>query len=311
MPELPEVEALRRGLEKRVVGSKILKVQILHEKIVSGKGTARKIDEQKTVEFAKNLKNKKIVDIKRRAKNLIFVFETGEIMLVHLKMTGQLVFVPKASVSNVNPGVVVVGGHPIEESENKLPHKHTHIIFTLTNGTLYYNDVRKFGYVLYYPDEKTLEKEKHFDKMGVEPFDTKFTLKYFIDHLAGKSTPIKKLLLDQHIVVGCGNIYCDEILWASSVLPTRQAKSLTHKEVGALYTNILKILDKAIESGGSSVANYLLADGKRGNYSDHHQAYNRQGSRCQYKTGNRQCTGIIKKTNFAGRGTHFCPLHQK
>ncbi len=335
MPELPEVEALRRGLVQRIIGSKILKVKVLNEKLVAGKGTTRKASKQKTKEFVENLENKKIVEIKRRAKNLIFVLNTGEIILIHLKMTGQIVFVPYKSEGNfleMNPQEprasrlsrvnllkisetsITSGGHPIEESETKLPHKHTYIIFELDNGTLYYNDVRQFGYVLYFkaplltsPLQREEYPGEHFVGLGVEPFDKSFTLKYFREKLKQKSTPIKKLLLDQEVVVGCGNIYCDEVLWASAVLPTRPAKSLKDSEIEKIYKNILRILDKAINSGGSSVANYLLADGKRGNYTDYHKVYKKQNTKCKFP----HCTGTIKKISFAGRGTHFCLVHQK
>lgn len=304
MPELPEVEALRRSLLPYVVGSKIKSVKVLQDKIIAGKGTKRRGSIDNTVLFTTNITNKKIVDIKRRAKNLIIILNDKSILLVHLKMTGQLVFVGSNKKS-------IHGGHPIEESENKLPHKHTYIIFELNNGTLYYNDVRQFGYVLYYVNEKILDTDKHFDGIGVEPFDKKFTLQYFeneIDKLRKKKsrTPIKKILLDQKIVVGCGNIYCDEVLWTSSVLPTRPVSSLTKKEIGEIYENIIEILDRAINSGGSSVANYLLADGRRGNYADYHNVYQKQNTRCK----KRGCRGVITKINFAGRGTHFCPAHQ-
>jgi len=326
MPELPEVEALRRGLLKYLIGSKIKDIKVLNEKLVSGKGTTRKKSELKTSEFINNLVGKKIVDIRRRAKNLIIELNTGEIILVHLKMTGQLVFQSKEKVGSegrkrkpdrearrlVRPeettfSELVLGGHPIQESELKLPHKHTYIIFTLSNGTLFYNDVRQFGYVLYFKNEKILDDEKHFEKIGLEPFDENFNLKYFTEKLKEKTTPIKKLLLDQSIVVGCGNIYCDEVLWASSVLPTRPGRSLKSYEIEKIYKNIKSILDKAINSGGSSVANYLLADGKRGNYTDYHQVYQRDGKPCQFP----RCKGIIQKITFAGRGTHFCPVHQR
>jgi len=302
MPELPEVESLRRGLVKAIVGSRILRVKVLNEKIISGKGAKRYPDETKTREFGKNILSKKIGGIERRAKNLIIQLNTKEILLVHLKMTGQLVFVPKNKREKIS-----FGGHPIQESEINLPHKHTYIIFTLSNGTLYYNDVRQFGYVLYYKNENLLDEEKHFEDLGLEPFDKMFTLRYFKEKLKNKTTPIKKLLLDQGIVVGCGNIYCDEVFWASSVLPTRPGRSLKEQEVERVYRNIKRILDKAINSGGSSVANYLLADGKRGNYTDYHKVYKMQNKRCTFP----KCSGVIKKINFAGRGTHFCPVHQK
>ncbi len=317
MPELPEVEALRRGLVKTIVGSTILEVKILNEKLVSGKGTTRYADKNKTTEFTENLRGKKIVEIQRRAKNLIIILETQEIILVHLKMTGQLVFVPDKSP--------------------QFPHKHTYIIFKLDNGTLYYNDVRQFGYVLYFkeqlphpasPYKGEEQLSDHFKNLGLEPFSENFTLEYFKNELkkmASKSKnsfslPIKKVLLEQKIVVGCGNIYCDEVLWASSVLPTRPIKSLKDFELEKIYENIKIILERAINSGGSSIANYLLADGKRGNYADFHNAYQKTGQKCKFKSPQPPldkggvapfiCTGIIEKINMSGRGTHFCQVHQ-
>ncbi len=322
MPELPEVESLRRGLVKHIIGSTILKVEIRNEKLVSGKGTTRKANKDKTEEFVNNLQNKKIVEIDRRAKNLIIKLENTKtskkqksgIILVHLKMTGQLVFAPTTSPNlslQKERNNSIIGGHPIQESEIKLPHKHTYIIFHLDNGTLYYNDVRQFGYVLYFENENILTEEKHFENIGLEPFDKNFTLKYFkteIEKLKKKKSnlPIKKVLLEQKIVVGCGNIYCDEVLWHSSVLPTRLCKNLNENELEKIYNNIKIILHDAIESGGSSVANYLLADGSRGNYAHSHKAYKKDGQKCEYQ----KCKGVIEKINFIGRGTHFCPIHQ-
>lgn len=302
MPELPEVEALRRGLLKYIVGSKILEVKVLQEKIISGKGTTRKADKNKTKEFIDNLVGKKIVDVTRRAKNLTVKLNTREIILVHLKMTGQLVFVGDGKSDRDS----VLGGHPIQESEVTLPHKHTYIIFKLNNGTLYYNDVRQFGYVLYFKNEKVLDEQKHFENIGMEPFDKEFTLEYFKKNISKYKSPIKKILLDQKVVVGCGNIYCDEVLWKSSVLPTRLCNTLNNIEIKKIYENIILILDRAINSGGSSVANYLLADGKRGNYADFHNVYQKDGTKCKFP----KCKGMIEKTTFVGRGTHFCPAHQ-
>jgi formamidopyrimidine-DNA glycosylase len=258
-------------------------------------------------EFIENLQNKTIKSIDRRAKNLIIEVTNEKIILIHLKMTGQLVFVASNKGRKSGAFSPLVGGHPIQESEEKLPHKHTYIIFHLDNGTLYYNDVRQFGYVLYYPSKNILIEEKHFEDIGIEPFDKNFTLEYFNSEIKKYNSPIKKVLLDQKIVVGCGNIYCDEVLWHSSVLPTRSCKSLNKNEIEKIYNNIKIILQNAIESGGSSVANYLLADGSKGNYAHSHKAYKKDGQKCAFK----RCIGTIEKINFTGRGTHFCPVHQK
>jgi formamidopyrimidine-DNA glycosylase len=317
MPELPEVESLKRGLEKVLLGQTIKEVNVKNGKLVSGKGTKRSADKVRIEEFENELINKKIVKLERIAKNILIYLDSGELILVHLKMTGQLVYVPGAYGAGLRPDNTL-GGHPIQESEQMLPHKHTYITFRLSSGTLYYNDVRQFGYVLYYKNRETLDKENHFTNTSVEPFSKEFTLEYFSDKVKNKNKPIKIVFLNQEIVNGLGNIYADEVCFASSVLPTRISSTLKKKEIESLYENIKLILDKAINSGGSSIANYLLADGRRGNYADYHNVYQKQDTNCKFKIpltpfgkGGTNCTGIIKKITFSGRGTHFCPKHQK
>lgn len=300
MPELPEVESLRRGLEGYIIGSTIKNIEILNGKIVSGKGAIRHSDKKKVAEFKENILSKKIISITRRAKNILITFSTNEVLLIHLKMTGQLVFVPNDKTKKIS-----FGGHPIEETSQKLPHKHTYIIFTLNKGTLYYNDVRQFGYFLYYKNLQSILDEKHFDGLGLEPFDDKFTPKYLKEKFANIKSPFKKVLLDQKAVVGCGNIYCDEIAFASKISPNRLCNTLTKSEVKAIHKNMLSILKKAIDSGGSSIANYLLADGKRGNYSDYHKVYGKKGLPCPV------CKTLLSHTQLAGRTTVFCENCQK
>lgn len=299
MPELPEVESLRLSLEGYIIGSTIKSVHVLNGKLVSGKGAVRKSDPNKVDEFIRNVTGKTIKKLSRRAKNIIVEFTSGEILLIHLKMTGQLVFVDSQKRN------ISFGGHPIEESVKHLPHRHTYIIFELHTGTLYYNDVRQFGYCLYYPHLQSLEDEKHFESLGLEPFDSNFTVQYLHNKFSTIKSPLKKVLLDQKVVVGCGNIYCDEIAFASHILPNRMCNSLTKNEVKLIHENMLKILDKAIHSGGSSVANYLLADGKRGNYSDYHQVYGKKGKPCP------TCQTTLSSMQLAGRTTVFCRKCQK
>lgn len=299
MPELPEVEALRLSLERYIIGSTVSSVQILNGKLVSGKGAVRKSDKNKVEEFIANVEGKKIKKLSRRAKNIIVEFTSGEILLIHLKMTGQLVFVDRKKQK------ISFGGHPIEDTVKQLPHRHTYIIFELSNGTLYYNDVRQFGYCLYYKNLQSLEDERHFDGLGLEPFDKDFTVKYLENKFSTITSPLKKVLLDQKVVVGCGNIYCDEIAFASHVLPNRLCNSLSASEVKLIHKNMLKILDKAIHSGGSSVTNYLLADGKRGNYSDYHKVYGKKDKPCP------TCKTPLSSIQLAGRTTVFCKNCQK
>ncbi len=316
MPELPEVEALRLGLLKCIVGSTVKKVVVLNAKIVSSSGTKRQKDENKKLEFEKVFLNKKIKSLARRAKNIIIEFETSEIILVHLKMTGQMIFEEKSNSENlrVHP-LGRLRSRKLEEvdfSKNKKhPNKHAYIIFELDNGSLYYNDIRQFGYVLYFKNIEELNDTKHFDKLGLEPFDQDFTLAYFKEGILKKNTSIKKVLLDQSVVVGCGNIYADEACHAAHILPMRYCKSLKDTEIKNLYKNIISILEKAIHSGGSSIANYLLADGERGSYADYHKVYKRENKNCLKKVGDKNCEGILQKITFASRGTHFCSECQK
>ncbi len=280
MPELPEVESLRLGLEKVLLGQKILTIKILNSKIISGNGTKREFNKTKEKEFVENLKDKKIISVDRRAKNIIFNFDTKEVLIVHLKMTGQLLY-----ASNQN--------------------KHTHIVFELERGELHYNDVRKFGYVLYYKNLAEAIKFGHFKNIGVEPFDKNFTLDYFRENILKKNKKIKTVLLEQSVVVGCGNIYADEVCFASKVLPDRNSKTLNETEVKSLYQNIKSILKAAIRSGGSSISDYLLPDGSKGGYATSHKVYGKTGTPCPI------CGNILEKSIISGRATVYCNTCQK
>jgi len=299
MPELPEVESLRLGLESKIVGSKIISVQILKAKIVAGNGTTRKPNKAKTEKFIEGVEARKIKNIKRIAKNLIIELNNSSVLVIHLKMTGQLVFVNKNKEKTI-------GGHPIIKSYTEdLPNKHTAIIFNLNTGTLFYNDVRMFGYVLFYKNILEAREMGHFKNIGLDPFDKEFTLPYFKKELKKRNKNIKSVLLEQSIVNGCGNIYADEVCFASKILPSRNCKSLTNTEIALLYKNIKSILKNAIKHGGSSVSNYLLADGSRGNYTKLHKVYKRAGLPCKI------CTNILEKETIAGRTTVFCRVCQK
>jgi formamidopyrimidine-DNA glycosylase len=299
MPELPEVESLRQSLIPFVRGQRIRSIQVTKPKLVSDKGTKRVEDIAKVQEFINSLTGEKIVGVDRKAKNLIFNFESSKVMMVHLKMTGQLVY---QSHDKKN---MALGGHPIQESEVKLPNKHSHVIFELEDGTLFYNDTRMFGYLLYYPNFEILETSNHFDELGLDPADPNFTAEYFIKNLAKTSSSIKRVFLSQKIVIGLGNIYADEACFQAKIRPTRSAKSLTKKEVEALWQAIVTIIPRAIQAGGSSVANYLLADGSRGNYARSHQVYGRGGLPCLI------CGRKLTKIEEAGRTTVYCEHCQK
>jgi formamidopyrimidine-DNA glycosylase len=298
MPELPEVESLRRGLVPYLKGNKIVSVKVLRSKLVSGRGTVREALDFKRAEFEAVFVDDEILNIERRAKNLIFEFKSGKVLLVHLKMTGQLVYKSKENK-------IVKGGHPIQDSDLNLPNKHTYVIFELKNGFLYYNDVRMFGYLLYYPDKLLLETEGHFDGLGLEPESPDFTQEYFVGAMQNKSGKLKTLFLNQDVVVGLGNIYCDEVCFEAGVRPDRAVKTLTTVELKKLYKAIVKIIPMAIDMGGSSVANYLLADGSKGNYAHYHKVYLKGGKPCQI------CGSELQKFKLNSRTTVYCSKCQK
>jgi formamidopyrimidine-DNA glycosylase len=300
MPELPEVENLRRGLEKNIVGQKILRVKVHKPKLVSGKGAVRKISPKKVQEFEQGLKGERFSKIERRAKNLIFRFASGKAVLVHLKMSGQFVY--KTTSHKLK---AFVGGHPIEISEKQVPNKHTHVIFELERGTLYYNDTRMFGYLLYYESIEAFEKENHFALLGLEPFDKKFTAEYLQEALKSKKSRIKSILMDQKIVTGLGNIYADESLFESRIHPERSASLIKSAEISRLYQAIIRIMHRAIEVGGSSVATYRLLDESMGNYAREHKVYGKEGEKCP------RCGKPLKKILIQSRTTIFCPRCQK
>lgn len=311
MPELPEVENLRLGLERYIINQKILKIEVSKPKLVSNKSTKRTPSKKKVEEFIHGLENEKFLKIERRAKNLIFKLSHDKTILVHLKMTGQFVYKSKSKKDSIEGGPArnatynVAGGHPIEISETTLPNKHTHIIFHLDKGTLYYNDTRMFGYVLYYRNQKEFEKENHFKDLGIEPLEKEFDIKYFTQSLKNKKTKIKSVLLSQDIVTGVGNIYADESLFEARILPTRNANTLKESEVEKLHKAIKRIITKAVKVGGSSVATYRLIDSSRGNYAREHKVYGKDGENCFI------CKTKLEKTLVNTRTTIYCRKCQK
>lgn len=295
MPELPEVESLRKSLLPYLVGKTIRQVEVLKPKLVSASGTKRSEDFEKVGEFRDKVTGEMVTDISRRAKHLVIHFTSGACLVVHLKMTGQLVYTSEETH--------LWGGHPIQTSEEQLPHKHSHIIFHLDQGTLYYNDVRMFGYVLYYPSLAQASQYHAFDSLGVEPLSQDFMRQSLVP-LQGKRKTIKSALLAQDIVTGLGNIYVDEVCFRAGVRPHRLATSLSDDEVTSLYQAICEILPKAVEMGGSSVANYILSDGSKGTYAREHKVYNRGGKVCFV------CGNTLEKITLQNRTTVYCPQCQ-
>lgn len=300
MPELPEVESVRASLEPFLLENRIKNVIVKKPKLVSGNGTKRVEDLGKKNEFEMELEGEIFSKIERRAKNLIFTFESGKVLLVHLKMTGQLVY--RDSADNL-----AFGGHPIKDSVEKdnLPSKHTHVIFELENGTLYYNDTRMFGYLLYYPDFELMNKQGHFVGLGYEPLDVGFTEEAWLKAMEKRKGVLKSLFLNQKVVVGLGNIYCDEVCFDAGVRPDRRVETLDEQELKSLYQSIVKIMPEAVKAGGSSVANYVLGDGSRGSFVEKHKVYLKGGLPCLV------CGRELEKIALSGRTTVYCGNCQK
>jgi len=286
MPELPEVETVRRGLANLIIG-----------KVVSGEVHDTEKGFPNTPQDVRQfLIGASIIDVRRRAKVLMIDLSTGYSLLIHLKMTGQLVFVGDTRFG---------AGHPNDSLVNELPDKSTRVTLTFNDGTtLYFNDQRKFGWVRLLP---TLEIPNipFMQKVGPEPLSTDFTAHDFIQRLARRpKTNIKAALLDQSVIAGIGNIYADESLWGAKIHPKRLVNSLTEQEMTLLYTEMRAVMNLAVEKGGSSNSTYVNAEGKKGSYMDFARVFRREGLECP------RCGAIIEKSRVAGRGTHTCPVCQ-
>jgi formamidopyrimidine-DNA glycosylase len=287
MPELPEVETVRLQLLHRLKGRTITAVTVHHEKTTD-----------RNADFATLIAGKTIAHIDRIGKLMIFSFvdETDFFLLVHLKMTGQFLFLdPSGSVGG--------GGHTLTPTDTHLPNRHTRITFLLDNGIqLFFNDMRLFGYVKI-ADEKEVAVAR--SKFGPEPIHDGFDVEYFIKGLKRRKSPIKAVLLDQSFVAGLGNIYVDEALFAAKVRPMRRADKVTRAEAIALAKAAGEIMNKSITVGGTTFQHFVDTDGDNGNYTDYLKVFGKQGTPCP------RCSTTIKKIRCAGRGTHYCHSCQK
>ena len=284
MPELPEVETVRRGLQKLLPGQTITKVT--HDWPKSFPNAPAQV--------TKFLIGAKIIDIERRAKVLLIRLNTNYSLVIHLKMTGQLVF-------RGNDGEKFGAGHPSDSLVGELPDKSTRVVFTLDDGTLFFNDQRKFGWVKLLPTPEVPNID-FMQKVGPEPLDPAFTFNVFKQRLFSRpKSAVKPVLLDQSVIAGIGNIYSDEALFAAKIHPTTPVRDIPEGKLQALYRELLAILLLSIEKGGSSDRNYVNAEGKRGSYLTFAHVYKRKGLPCHI------CATPIERIVVAGRGTHICP----
>jgi len=288
MPELPEVETIRRDLAKSVLGKKIREIKILSAKTIS----------PSSKKFLSLLTGQSFINIDRLGKLLIFsLSDKKHFLLIHLKMTGQLIYSFRDKL--------VAGGHSLKAGniEGKFPNKSTRVYFTFSDWSrLFFNDQRRFGYLKIVADDNLIKIKQ---KYGIKPLAANFTLKNFFKITAGRTKNIKALLLDQSLISGLGNIYVDESLFAAGIRPSRRANGLTRGEIERLYSAIEALIRKAIKYRGTTFNNYRDAQGKKGNFVSKLQVYGRDKERCL------KCGNIIKKIKIAGRGTHYCPHCQK
>jgi formamidopyrimidine-DNA glycosylase len=288
MPELPEVETVKRGLSALLRGLTITKVT--HD--------APKSFPNAEADVEQFLINAKITDIRRRAKVLMIDLSSDYSLVIHLKMTGQLVFRGKQ---------VFGAGHPNASLVGELPDKSTRVELSFKDGShLYFNDQRKFGWVRLIPTIE-IPNIDFMMKVGPEPLEASFTPAEFVERIQKrKNSVIKAALLDQTVLAGVGNIYADESLWGAKIHPATRVKDVPAAKLKTLFKELIYVLELSIEKGGSTDRNYVNAEGKKGSYISFARVFRKEGRPCQ-----RHPETVIEKIRVAGRGTHLCPKCQR
>lgn len=284
MPELPEVETIKRGLSERIIGKKILDIAIDNQKSFLGE--------------PKDVIGLEIIDVQRRAKLIRIRLSNGLNLLFHLKLTGQLIV--------IDHNERFAGGHPSHDWHAELPNSNTRITFALSdNIKLFFNDMRKFGWCKVLKDD---EVEAIYQKdYGFEPLDKGFTTEYLLSK--AKRIPnrnIKQFLMDQTIAAGMGNIYTDETLFEAKISPLKKIKDITLPEWQKIIASAIKVLKLGIKHGGTTDSDYVNVDGQKGGMQNYLNVYHQTGKPCP-----NNCGGTVKRIVVGGRGTHYCPVCQR
>ena len=278
MPELPEVETIRRGLKDFILKKKITKIDILCEKSFIGKpltGTVK--------------------NIRRFGKALVIDLDNDNSLMIHLRMTGQLIYDGKERYA---------AGHPSDNFTDILPNKQTRVVIKFEDGTLYFNDQRKFGFIKVIKTSE-VENDAFIKKLAKEPWQMD-TDEFYEKLQKHKSSSIKAVILDQTTICGLGNIYADEALFQAKIHPETKSGKLTKPQAELLLKSATEVMDRSIASGGSTMATYVKADGTKGDYLEKFaQVFRRDGEPCP------RCGTKIAKIRVAGRGTHICPNCQR
>jgi len=286
MPELPEVEVVRKSLNQKIKNKEIKKV------LVRNKNLRFKVPP----DFKNFLKNKKVTNVSRFSKYLILCLDKKSFCLIHLGMSGTIHLV-NFKKKNIFTNTSFYNS-PL------LPKKHNHIEIFFKDLKLIYNDPRRFGFFQILKNDDQLKKR--FKHLGPEPFHSEFRLKYLHDFFKGKEKNIKSFLIDQSFVSGIGNIYASEILFLSKIYPLKKAKLLSDNDCKKIILNSKKILLNAIKRGGSSIKNFRDSNGINGNFQKEFNVYQREGEKCKKSS----CTGMIKKVFISNRSTFFCDICQ-
>lgn len=285
MPELPEVESIRRKLNVVLANRQIQQIEVLRDKSF----LAFPI-------FGQEISNQTVVEVKRRAKILQIVISGERDLLIHLKMTGQLIFV---DVDGKRAG----GGHPTADWVNDLPAKHTRVVFTFTDGSkLFFNDMRVFGWIR---SPLKIDVSKEFVNYGPDIDDPNLTVDYLLDSAKRRQIPIKQFIMDNKVLCGVGNIYASESLFAVDLNPEIPAKEVSPKQMKKLLKAMQKIIERSTQLGGTTFdGKYVGVDGFAGGFQNELKVYGREGQPCQ------KCGSKIIRIKQGGRGTFYCPICQ-
>ncbi len=330
MPELPEVETVRRGLQRRLPGKRIVRVQVHRTESVATPGPRQ---------FALQLQGKEFVAVRRRGKYLLFDLAPAGLLVVHLRMSGRLLLLSTSSETDHDRPQAIRTKKTVSRSGSEISHTEFSLVqgaygensnvgagkalagiasrkkraqpltpyerirFELDEDLLVFDDMRVFGRAWYLPGDASEQQISGIAELGPEPLEG-LCAQYLLDRFARKTQAIKTALLDQTIIAGIGNIYADEILHLSGVNPLRAARSLSRKEIERMVVQIVSVLQQAITAGGSSIRDYTDSDGVNGNYQTEAYVYGRKGAPC------RQCQSLIERIKLGGRSSHFCPRCQ-
>jgi formamidopyrimidine-DNA glycosylase len=287
MPELPEVEVVKRSLEMNISNLIIKKVIINNNKL------RYKINKKKF----KKIINKKIISIERRSKYLLIKTSKKIVIIVHLGMTGKFFIIDKEKRKKTS----------FYYKLSKKDEKHNHIIFYLSNNIkLIYNDVRRFGFIKI-AESTEIHKNEHLRSLGPEPLSKNFNYNYFKKNIIKKNKNLKNLLMDQKFVSGLGNIYVNEILHLSKLKPTKKTSNLSIDNIISIVRFTKEVLAISIKKGGSSINNFNDVRGNAGVFQQSFRVYGREGKKCRKNL----CKGVIKKTIISNRSTFFCQTCQK